>query len=140
MVYNRCAVTARELSAEVWRNPLVRTADLSSPFLRRQLFAVQRSYDAHFSRKQQQHFLPLNTFKDDTGCPVMVPTAAKRCHFFSLTNNQHPTRAVCVLALQTQGPPCQSPLPGMNQNIKPAWFIFIFFFLFLLQVSTEGNC
>ncbi len=121
-----CAVTARELTAEVWRKPLVRTADLSSPFLRRQLFAVHRWYDAHFSRKQQNHFLPLTTFKDDNGCQTMVPTAAKCCHFFSLTNNQHPTRTVCVLALQTQGPPCQSPLPELKKNINPRLIYFIY--------------
>lgn len=133
-----CAVTARKLTAEVWRKPLVRTADLSSPFLRRQLFAVQRWYDAHFSRKQQNHFIPLNTFKDDTGCPMMVPIAAKRCHFFSLTNNQHPTRTVCVLALQTQGPPCQSPLPELKKNIKPR-LIYLFSYLCFFPLPSSSK-
>lgn len=126
MVYNRCVQSLQEswllrYGENLWFERLTCPLHSSED-------SLQSSVVAHFSRKQQHHFLPLNTFKDDTGCPVMVPTAAKRCHFFSLTNNQHPTRTVCVLALQTQGPPCQSPLPELKKNVKPSLiYLFILF-------------
>lgn len=79
----------------------------------------------------------LNTFRHDTGCPVVVPTAAKRCHFFSLTNNQHPTRAVCI-STPDAGSSLEKSSPRIEGKRKSPVDFFLFFSL--LQVSIECNC
>lgn len=72
-----------------------------------------------------------------SGCPGLVPAAVKRCHFFCLNNNQHPTRPVCALPLQL----LLAKVPSKNETRKttkatkrPAGILFSL----VLKMKTGG--